>query len=227
MARAKAAVLANGSISGVDADRFRPDADSRSRVRAELGIAVDSQVLIFVGRLNRDKGLLDLGCAFVSLSTNGHRDLHLLFVGPDEDRMAMKLEHLEGMNAARLHFVSLTMTPERYMAAADVYCLPSYREGFGTALIEAASVGIPGVGSRIYGITDAIDDGKSGLLHEPGDAKSLAAVLDTLLGDGALMRAMGRTARERAVRMFHKDLVTDALVAYIGRALSDSPRPDA
>ena len=65
--------------------------------------------------------------------------------------------------------------PERFMAAADVFCLPSYREGFGMAIIEAASAGIPSIGTRIYGVTDAIDEGKTGCLYAPRNVDELAS----------------------------------------------------
>ena len=59
------------------------------------------------------------------------------------------------------------------MAAADVFCLPSYREGFGSVVIEAAAAGLPAIGSRIYGIIDAIEDGVTGLLTTQATCTSL------------------------------------------------------
>ena len=64
----KIAVLANGSVSGVDAARFRPDADRRHRVRTSLGLATTDVVLLFLGRITRDKGVLDLARAFAILA---------------------------------------------------------------------------------------------------------------------------------------------------------------
>ena len=60
------------------------------------------------------------------------------------------------------------------MAAADLFCLPSYREGFGMAAVEAGSCGLPVITSRIYGLTDAVEEGVTGLMHEPGDVNEIS-----------------------------------------------------
>jgi glycosyltransferase involved in cell wall biosynthesis len=100
------------------------------------------------------------------------------------------------------------------MAAADVLCLPSYREGFGSVIIEAASVGIPAVASNIYGITDAIESGVTGLLHAPDDITDLQAKMKQMMDHGALRRTMGTNARRRSRRMFSKEQVTSALLEF-------------
>ncbi len=211
------AVLASGSISGVDAVRFRPSVEARQAVRRSLGVAEDAVVLLFVGRLNRDKGVLDLAAAFSALSAS-IPDCVLLIVGPDEAGLRHEVEVLVGA-AAQLHFVDFTDHPEHFMAAADVFCLPSYREGFGTVIIEAGACGLPVVASRIYGLTDAVVEGETGLMHEAGDVGGLVDVLAQLVRDADLRARMGRAGRGRATNEFSAMVVTGALTAFIGSLL--------
>ncbi|WBY00731.1 glycosyltransferase family 4 protein [Ramlibacter tataouinensis] len=196
-------VLGEGSICGVDTQRFRPDAQARGQVRSRLGIGPDAPVLLYVGRLHPDKGLAELGAAFGQLASR-HPDLHLVLAGPDEGGLALA-QRGAGAASSRLHAVGMTREPERHMAAADVFCLPSYREGFGLSLLEAASAGLPCVASRIYGITDAVQDGATGLLVPVRDAPALAAAIERLLQDEALRSRLAAAARERALGRFSRE----------------------
>ena len=99
--------------------------------------------------------------------------------------------------------------------------LPSYREGFGAVIIEAAAAGIPATGSRIYGITDAIIDGETGLLHAPADAKDLAEKMGMLLEDPAMRKRLGARARQRAIDEFRQQRLTQALLDYYREALGE------
>lgn len=100
------------------------------------------------------------------------------------------------------------------MAAADVFVLPSYREGFGSVVIEAAACGVPAVASRIYGLTDAVVDGETGLLYQPGDVDELFGLLKRMHDDVAMREEMGERARERASAEFSMDFVTSELVDF-------------
>ncbi len=215
----KSAVLARGSICGVDAARFRPDAAARERVRRRHGIAADAVVFLYLGRINRDKGLLDLTHAFAEAGVSCP-DAHLLLVGPDEDKLRAALALAAAACAGRLHHADITDRPQEYFAAADVFCLPSYREGFGTTIIEAAAAGVPAIGSRIYGITDAIVEGETGLLFDSGEVRQLAQSMRTLAGDASLRARMGEGARERAVRDFSSTVVTAAMLEYYEKLLA-------
>jgi glycosyltransferase involved in cell wall biosynthesis len=216
----KCGVLGSGSLSGVDLARFRPDASARAAVRGELGIAPDATVFLFLGRLTRDKGVLDLAQAFASLAAVRPSAV-LLLVGPDEEQVRAKIESICGAHAGKLRFAGYTRAPERYIAAADALCLPSYREGFGMVIIEAAAAGIPATGSRIYGITDAIIDGETGLLHTPADANDLAQKMEMLMKDPALRERLGTRARQRAVNEFSQQRLTQALLDYYRGALGE------
>jgi glycosyltransferase involved in cell wall biosynthesis len=100
------------------------------------------------------------------------------------------------------------------MAATDIFCLPSYREGFGTVLINAAAVGIPAIASRIYGSEEAIQEGVTGLLHEAGDSVELAQKMQQLAADPGLRQQLGQNAQERAQRDFSESSVTAAVLAF-------------
>jgi len=211
----KSRVLANGSISGVDTIRFRPDAELRKKIRQLEGIPEDGVVFLYVGRLKVDKGVLDLAQAFSRVGEFCGK-AWLLIVGPDEEGLRPRIESLCSAVGQRLRFVGYTDAPEEYMTASDVLCLPSYREGFGSVIIEAASVGIPAVASKIYGITDAIEPTATGLLYTAGDVADLQSKMKQMMDDPESRAKMGANARLRARHSFSKELVTSALLDFYG-----------
>jgi glycosyltransferase involved in cell wall biosynthesis len=219
----RALVLGNGSISGVNLSRFHPRGDERIRIRSEQGIAADATVFLFLGRLNRDKGVLDLAWAFNLLAAKYHNS-YLLFVGADEGGMENKVKEICSKCAERVRFVSFTKEPEYYMNAADVFCLPSYREGFGSVVIEAGASEVPSVGTRIYGITDSIDEGKTGLLFAPGDIDKLYCHMARLIDNPSMRKEMGVAARARAEEMFPSTLITSELVKHYQKSLDERRR---
>ncbi len=215
----KGIVIGHGSICGVSAHQFHPDAKVSGAVRAELGISPEQTVILFLGRLNRDKGILDLAAAFADIAS--HRsDVVLVLVGAEEDVPFARVQDICGVHRERLRRVSFTPSPERYMAAADIFCLPSYREGFGQVIIEAAASGVPTVASRIYGITDAVEDGKTGLLFPAGDVAALTKNLLTLIEDRTLRQKMGEAARVRALELFASEKITRELVELYEKAMA-------
>lgn len=213
-------VLGSGSISGVDMARFRPDPEARSSLRKERAIPDDAVVCLFLGRLTADKGVFDLVQAF-ALSGEKNSKLWLVLVGPDEEGVSQLLRSsLKGETARRMLVEGFTHTPERYIAAADFLCLPSYREGFGMVVIEAAAAGIPSVGSRIYGVSDAIVEDETGLLVPPGDATQLAAALSRLAGDEALRAHLALAGRTRVENEFKQEKVVAGYVNYFQGLMS-------
>ena len=209
-------VLGCGSICGVNLARFRPDESIGSAVRAGLNIPPDAVVAVFIGRMKREKGVLDLCEAFSMLGTDAA--LHLVFAGPDEDGLGPQMDaRLQGC-AQRVRRVGFTSEPERYVAAADFICLPSHREGFGMVVIEAAAAGIPAIGSRVSGVTDAIVEGVTGLLFEAGNVRQLAEALGRLANDPVLRRQMGGAARARVAQEFEQNLVVGRYIAFLADA---------
>lgn len=209
----KITVLANGSVCGVDIERFKPDSMVRHEIRAHLGIPADAIVYLFLGRVNKDKGVQDLASAFADLA-DMIPGAHLLVVGPDEEGMDLKLQHILAKCSDRFHRIGFTEKPENYMASADIFCLPSYREGFGSVIIEAASTGLPAIASNIYGLTDAIIDGETGVLHQPGDVAQIKQILLALTNGADNREKLSRKAMARAHDLFSKELVVRAMRQY-------------
>lgn len=215
----KIRVLGAGSISGVDLQRFRPDPVVRQRVRSSLGYTDSDVLALFVGRLNRDKGVLDLVKAFARVSDKVPK-LALLLVGPDEEMLGPEIELAVG-GGARLKLLGGTACPEEFMAASDFFCLPSYREGFGSVVIEAAACGLPAIASAIYGLTDAVEDGRSGFLHPPHDVNSIATLLERFAIDTELREEMGGYARRRAINQFSTEVVVAAQIDFVNALLAE------
>jgi glycosyltransferase involved in cell wall biosynthesis len=219
VAPGRCTVLGLGSVNGVDTQRFRPDGETRSAIRAELGIPQAAIVVLFLGRMKVEKGIPELARAFAALA--GRYDhAHLLLVGPDEEGLWPAVEQTCAAYAVRLHTVDYTFAPERYVAAADILALPSHREGFGSVVIEAAAAAVPAVASRIYGVSDAVVDGETGLLHEAGDAQDLARQLERLLTDADLRARLGVQARERVLRSFEQARMTQLLDQFYDEILA-------
>jgi len=216
-------VIGAGSLAGVDMQRFDqgrfPD-DRRHALRRSLGIPPDAKVLLFVGRITMDKGVRELLDAFIGLKADGSR-AHLIFVGPfDADSGAEGGISPHEINAILdTHLTDYTECPEQYMSIADILCLPSYREGFGTVVIEAAAMAVPTVGAAIYGLCDAIQDGKTGILVAPRDADGLRAGLAVLLSDEELRIGMGTAAKQRAIELFTAERVNAGVIEEYHRLL--------
>ncbi|MEK9568315.1 MAG: glycosyltransferase family 4 protein [Paracoccaceae bacterium] len=216
----KSSVLASGSISGVDLERFKPDDILRKEVLEKFGIPINELVFLFMARLTRDKGALVMAEAFSRFVNQGGNG-YLIIVGPDEEKLSQMMNELLGDSLSRVRFEDYTKCPEKFMAAADVFCLPSYREGFGTVLINAAAVGIPAIASRIYGSEEAIQENVTGLLIEAGNSKELAEKMLLLSKNSDLRSELGTKARQRAEEFFSESAVTDAVLEFYSNVLSD------
>ena len=211
-------VLGKGSVRGVDVRRFRPNEDSRRTVRTELGLSPSDILALFVGRLTRDKGLLELAAAMRELRLNAP-NLHIALVGFEEGSFLNSMYAAVGIARDRLHVVGYSESPERFMAAADFLVLPSHREGFGSTVIEAAACGIPAIGTNIHGLTDAIEDGLTGIIVPPRNPPQLARAMRALAENEALRTKLGAAALHRARQDFDSTLLQAALRKFYGRAL--------
>lgn len=217
--RSRATVLGSGSICGVDTQRFCPNPRSRQKVRLELGIDEESVVVLYVGRINRDKGILDLAAALPEI--NVRAEICLLLVGKDEEGLVPIVDSTLRTSGTRYVYFGHSDSPEEIMAASDIFCMPSHREGFGLSVIEAAATELPCVASSIYGLTDAVADGVTGMLFQVGNTGEMATCLERLINDGALRVEMGKQARRRVTEEFLSDRLITALELEYQKLLSE------
>jgi glycosyltransferase involved in cell wall biosynthesis len=190
--------------NGVDVRLFAPDAIVREEVRRELELPSSSVVVLTVARLVREKGLLDLADAVASLADL--RELHVLIAGSalptDRSNVGPALDahpaaHLLGSRWQRLGYRA---DVARLLQAADIFVLPSYREGLPRSVIEAMAAGVAIVASDIPACRELVEHDASGLLVPPGQPVPLAAAIRRLVLDANLRERLAARARERALQ---------------------------
>jgi glycosyltransferase involved in cell wall biosynthesis len=217
--------------NAVDTERFRPPAaGERAALRRELGLPADVAIVLFVGFFSRDKrpNLLfdawlqtaaDLGSAllFIGATQSTYQEVERGLADTIRERAAAA-----GV-AGRVHFVESTHRIEKYFRAVDLYALPSIREGFPIALLEAMSSGLPCVATRLPGSTDVIiDHGANGLLAEPDDAAGFAAAVRSVLSNREMAARLGTAARAAVTTRFSIARTAEAwLAAYRELAAPD------
>ena len=129
-------------------------------------------------------------------------------MGPDEDNLTDEIKKINKHKSFQIKFVGHTNRPEDYLAASDTLCLPSYREGFGNVIIEAAATGVPCIASNIYGISDAILNQKTGALHAPRDVNAIFGAMQNFLKNPKLVKKYGRAARKRVRAEFDANVIS-------------------
>jgi glycosyltransferase involved in cell wall biosynthesis len=215
----KIEVLGEGSISGVDVNRFKMNEVERFNIRKKFGIAENDVAFLYLARLTRAKGIVDLVEAFVSIASV-MPNAHLIVIGPDEEGLLSKLQDSWSTFKDRIHRLEYTNQPENYMSASDVFCLPSYREGFSLATIQAAGVGLPAIVSRIYGLTDAVQSDVTGVFHEAGEIAQIQTVLKLLYSNADLREEMGKAAQHRAYEKFSQDFIVEEMCFFYEKILN-------
>lgn len=211
----KIKVLMGGSGQGVDAaGRFDPAQQpegTRQNIRKRFDIPADAVVLGFVGRVVRDKGVVELVEALLALRAE-FPALHLLLVGPFEpqDPVPAGIERVLREDPF-VHLAGMDWNTPPFYAAMDLVALPTYREGFPNVPLEAASMELPVIATRIPGCVDAVVDGATGTLVPPRDSHALAEAIRTYLRDPALRRRHGEVGRKRVMREFRQEAIWGAL----------------
>jgi glycosyltransferase involved in cell wall biosynthesis len=212
-ARKAEAVL---SANGLETDtRFSKDLygpDCRKQLRSALHIPPEAFVVGFVGRILKIKGIEELVRAWQILAP-AHPLLHLLIVGEADPRAPVsELTKLIMKTEPRIHLAGFVEEPAPMYLAMDVLALPSYHEGLGYSLLEAAAMELPVIGTRIPGIVDAVQENDSGLLVKPRNPEQLADAIRTYIEKPALAFAHGRAGRTFVAHHFRRSTVWHSIL---------------
>jgi glycosyltransferase involved in cell wall biosynthesis len=201
--------------NGVDLRRFAPaDEAARRAARGALGLQPDDVVVGLVARLVAEKGIPELVAAVAQLGS----PFRLLLVGPHDPAKADALPEavLADARAAGAVLAGHREDVDRLYAAMDVFCLPSHREGFPRAAMEAAANALPVVASDIRGCRQVVEPGVTGTLVPPRDPAALARALQRY-ADPDRRAAEGAAGRAKAIAEFDEDeVVARVRAAYDG-----------
>lgn len=205
-------VLGKGSTAGVDTNRFCPNASVKKEVRDELSIKENEVVYMFLGRMSSEKGINELAEAFNSLRKK-HVNVRLLLVGGDEQNMTTMVKQ-KVKDIESVIFYAVTPTPERLIQACDIFCLPSYREGFPLSVLEASSMEKPIICSDTYGLMESIVENKTGIRHKVADVDSLHFTTEKLFFDQNLVESLGKGGRAYVLENFSAKTITEKWVEF-------------
>lgn len=213
--------------NGIDLDSFPSKLSCEAEglaTRARLGIPPTARVVVIVARIVKEKGyreFLEMATAISSSRT----DVFFLVVGdalPSDHgrighqfRTGVKMAGLE----SRFRFTGFTPCVSEYLRAADIFVLPSYREGFPRSVLEAMASGLPVVATMIRGCREAVVDGVTGLLVPPRDSRALTCAVASLLDNPDAARRMGAAGRLRAVRLYDQRLMQHRIITAFERLL--------
>lgn len=206
----KVKVFGSGSINGVDAEeQFNPTryAEQVRQFRWKLGIPEEARTIGFVGRIVRDKGIVELAAAWRRLRDE-YPDLRLLLVGDFEEVDPIPRNVREGLlTDPRVRFLGWIDDPAWVYSIMDILVLPSHREGFGVVAIEASAMEVPVVATRIPGCIDSVEDGRTGSLVPVGHHEALTGAIRTYLDEPTLRRQHGRAGRRRVIEQFRPEKI--------------------
>jgi glycosyltransferase involved in cell wall biosynthesis len=213
----------NVILNGVDVERFRPAAaGERDALRRELGLPADRLIVLFVGFFSHEKRP-DVAFQAWALTDGRTPSSAIVFVGRtdpgyyeiDPELARQIRDEAERRRCLdRVVMIERAEAIERLYRAADVFILPTTREGLPNVVLEAMASGLPCIVSRLPGVTDAlITSGETGLLVDPDDRGGFAQALEALLADSALRARLGARARRTVEGRFSMAAAADRYVS--------------
>ncbi len=213
---------------GIDLQQFNPKKYSKSAARKAFGLPAGRPIIGVMGRLDPQKGQEVLLRAVPALLRK-HPKLHIVLAGDEtagEPGYKSRLEQLCETLAIRskVTFLPFTGDVPRFMAALDVFVLPSYAETYGLVVIEAMAMGCPAVATMAGGVPEIIEDGKTGLLVSPRNQQELAEAMHRILTKPSLRSTMVRAAMQRAATHFDFNRTVEKLLSSISSLGEANPK---
>lgn len=202
--------IGSGSSNGVDLNRFSTSALNQRKgkeIRKQLELSNKDILILYSGRIRKDKGINELIMAFDELSKS-HQNIHLLLQGKYDDFDPLTNNSLEIIKShERISEAGWQRNIENYYAAADIFAFPSHREGFGNVALEASAMGLPVIGFNVIGCRESISNNYSGILCDELNIESFKIELENLILKPELRIELGRNGRKRIVEEFDSKII--------------------
>lgn len=216
--------------NGIDLSRYRQRTTAKRRqLRAELGIDAETPVIGMVGRLVWEKGYREFFDAIIELRARSRSPFEAIVVGPMEPSKdgAVDRQTIDEMSRHGIRFLGSRTDIADVLSTFDIFALPSYREGFPRAAMEASAMGLPVVASNIRGCREVVVHDETGVLVAPRNSSALSAALSQLVDQPELRARLGSGAARRALVHFDQDRVIARTLAVYRSLLErrDLPVP--
>lgn len=190
----KIVVIENG-IEALGNDAF--DEQKRDRLREDLGIEKDGFMALTTGRLTIQKGHTVLLKA-IAINKRSLANCRFVFAGEGPQRAALEAEAKELGVDQMVGFLGVRSDIPELLQSADLFVQPSLWEGLSLAMLEALLAGSPVLASKVEGVVDVIESGKSGKLVEPGNEEELGQAILELLENPDMRKKLGQAGRQHA-----------------------------
>ena len=205
----------NGNINGVDLEWYNRTEEIEKSAE-EIRGASNAFTFVFIGRIVRDKGIVELIEGFTRLS-HERDDVKLRLVGRFEDKLdplpAATREAID--NCDKIEFDGYQADVRPYLAASDVLVLPSYREGFPNVVLQAGAMGLPVIVTDVNGSDEVIEQGINGVIVPKYNSDALYDAMLTMVNEPEKTAKMAATARNIIVKKFdQQDVWTETLNMY-------------
>jgi len=200
-------------------DIRQPDPEAVQRIRARFGGS--GPLVVFLGRIVEEKGVLDLVRAFALIRVRFPvARLTMVGGGIDSDTVSRLAVNLGLDDVVDQPGWTDPSEVVNWFTAADVVAVPSWFEAQGLSVMEAQAAGAAVVATSVGGIPDAIEDGRTGILVAPRDPEALASAVISLLDDPAGAAAIGQRAAEQARQRFSRQATARAFESLYNRVLA-------
>lgn len=211
----KFAVIHNGTSNGIDLSRFTRTS-SKSELRAKLNLSRDVFYWIFIGRIHRHKGVIELIEAFKIFDKLNTNKSQLLIVGGlDDARTDLNYEWTKKTESENpnIKFLGFQSNVEEWLRASDTLVFPSYREGFPNVPLQAAVLGIPVLASDINGCNEIVSHEKNGMLFPTQDSNSILTAMQRVFEDPSLRKNMSDWSKSNIPQKYDRTAFHEKLLA--------------
>ncbi len=206
-------IIHNGNINGIDLNWYKPSDKEKNKSKGQNNIT-----FCFIGRIVRDKGIIELTEAFSRLYDK-YRNIELLLVGPFEKDLDPIPERTEKaiISHPAINHVGFQSDVRPWLEKSDILAFPSYREGFPNVVLQAGAMGLPCIVSDINGCNEIIKNRYNGLIIPSRDTDALYESMESIIKDRNLTETLTANARNAiSTRFDQKDVWRELEKMYDG-----------